>query len=51
LTCQHVIDDAETIKVGVGGDVYPAKVVRSDKHNDLALLKITDEVMEVYSRK
>lgn len=46
LTNHHVIEDANTIKIyGIGGDFtrsYKAKVVGSDKMNDLALLKVSD---------
>ena len=41
LSCSHVIDGADTIKVKVAGKTYLAKIVRDDKYNDLALLKIT----------
>jgi len=40
LTCHHVIDHANEVKVAVGGKIYPAKLIRSDPNNDLALLKI-----------
>ena len=40
LTCHHVIKDANEIKIAVGGNIYPAKLIRDDPHNDLALLKI-----------
>ena len=40
LTCSHVIDDAREIKVRIGGKTYPAKVVRTDRRNDVALLKL-----------
>ena len=46
LTNHHVIDEANTIDIyGVDGDFtrsYKAKVIGSDKVNDLALLKISD---------
>lgn len=46
LTNHHVIDEANTIDIyGIGGDFtrsYKAKVIGSDKVNDLALLKIVD---------
>ncbi len=46
VTNQHVIDGANTIEIyGVKGDfntAYTATVVASDKNNDLALLKISD---------
>lgn len=46
LTNHHVIDDANTIDIyGIGGDFtrsYKAKVIGSDKVNDLALLKVSD---------
>ena len=41
LTCYHVIDEANSIKVLAGGDSYPARLVRVDANNDIALLKIT----------
>jgi hypothetical protein len=41
LTCQHVIDNADSIEVAIEDHVYPAKLIREDKHNDLALLKIS----------
>ena len=40
LTCHHVIKDANEIKISVGGNSYPAKLIRDDPNNDLALLKI-----------
>lgn len=49
-TNYHVIDGAKTIKIhGVDGDFhssYFAKVVASDKFNDLALLKIEDQTFK-----
>ncbi|HNW90210.1 MAG TPA: serine protease [Bacteroidales bacterium] len=45
-TCNHVIDDAATIKVkGIGGNFnksYSAKVISTDANNDLAIIKIDD---------
>ena len=41
LTCLHVIEGAEIIKVVVGEDIQPAKEIRTDTNNDLALLKIS----------
>jgi S1-C subfamily serine protease len=41
LTCFHVIEDAVAVKVNVGGDIKPAKVILTDMNNDLALLKIS----------
>jgi TPR repeat protein len=41
LTCQHVIDNAQSIEVAIEDNVYPAKLIREDKYNDLALLKIS----------
>jgi len=41
LTCYHVINKAGSIKVIVGDASYVAKLVRNDKINDLALLKIS----------
>ena len=40
LICHHVIEDAYEIKISVGGNIYPATLVREDPNNDLALLKI-----------
>ena len=40
LTCHHVIKGTDEIKISVGGKVYPAKIIRDDPYNDLALLKI-----------
>ena len=40
LTCHHVIKDANEIKIAVGGNTYPAKLIRDDPNNDMALLKI-----------
>jgi len=40
VTCHHVIKDANEIKIIIGGSEYPAKLVRDDPNNDLALLKI-----------
>ena len=46
VTNYHVIENAKTIKIqGVGGNFsiqYNAKVVASDKNNDLALLRVSD---------
>jgi len=41
LTCHHVIDGAESIKVIAGGRSYPAQLIRDDKYNDLSLLKVS----------
>lgn len=40
ITCFHVIDGASPISVSDGNNEYPAEVIREDKLNDLALLKI-----------
>jgi uncharacterized protein len=40
ITCQHVIDGASKIKVAAGNTEYTAKLISTDKYNDLALLKI-----------
>ena len=40
LTCHHVIAGGRAITVKVGQDQYPARVIRDDPRNDLALLKI-----------
>lgn len=48
VTNHHVIDGAKTITIqGVNGDythTYSAKVIASDKNNDLALLRIDDSL-------
>ena len=41
LTCHHVIEAANSVKVFVGDIAYSAKLIRDDKHNDLSLLKIS----------
>ncbi len=41
MTCQHVIEGSGNIKVAVGDTLYQARVIRKDKNNDLALLKIS----------
>ncbi len=43
LTCAHVIEDGREIKVRIGDKTHPAKVVRADKRNDVALLKLEGE--------
>jgi S1-C subfamily serine protease len=41
VTNYHVVEGAQQIEVGFGGDVtYPAEVVGSDPLNDLAVLKV-----------
>ncbi len=40
LTCYHVIENSNNIKVSVEKKIYSAKLVRDDSNNDLALLKI-----------
>ena len=40
LTCYHVIEDANEIKISIGDNLYSAKLIRKDANNDLALLKI-----------
>ncbi len=40
LTCYHVVNQANEIKVIAGDKKYFAQLIRADKHNDLALLKI-----------
>ena len=45
VTNHHVVDGASDIKVTLhGGTEYPAKLIGSDSTNDVALLKITEEV-------
>jgi TPR repeat protein len=40
LTCAHVIEGGREIKVRIGDKTHPAKVVRADNRNDVALLKL-----------
>lgn len=40
VTNNHVIDDADAIKVTIGDESYPATVIGRDEKTDLALLKI-----------
>jgi len=40
FTCYHVIKDAKDIQIAIGGKKHPAKLIREDPINDLALLKI-----------
>ncbi len=46
-TCYHVVEDASKVRIrGVNGDfavLYNAKVIATDKRNDLAILKIADQ--------
>lgn len=41
LTCHHVLEDGIEIKIAVGEDIYPAKLIRDDPNHDVALLKIS----------
>lgn len=41
VTCYHVIKGAGAVKVLIDDKEYEAHLVREDKHNDLALLKIS----------
>lgn len=41
LTCYHVINDSQIIKVKIGDNLHPAKLVYKDSNNDLALLKVS----------
>jgi TPR repeat protein/S1-C subfamily serine protease len=40
LTNFHVVDDAMSIVIKCGGNTYPARLVKADPINDLALLKL-----------
>ncbi len=40
VTCAHVVENAETIEVVIGGQTYPATVLHSDSDLDLAVIKI-----------
>ena len=40
LTCAHVVEDAGKIFVRLKNKTYPAKMIRADLYNDIALLKI-----------
>jgi serine protease Do len=39
VTCNHVLQGCNTIKVGQGEKTYNAKIVGTDPYNDIALLK------------
>lgn len=41
LTCYHVVGNAQIIKVKIGENLHPAKLMYKDPNNDLALLKIS----------
>ena len=43
LTCAHVVEGGREIKVRIGDKTHPAKVVRADSRNDVALLKLEGE--------
>jgi S1-C subfamily serine protease len=40
VTCNHVLQGCNTVKVGQGEKSYPATIVGTDPYNDVALLKI-----------
>jgi S1-C subfamily serine protease len=40
ITCAHVVDNATSVKVQLGGKKFLAEVIASDLANDLAMLKI-----------
>lgn len=40
MTCNHVVAGSTSLKVHLGGKVYPADIVAVDKPNDLALIRI-----------
>ena len=40
VTCEHVVSEANTIGVWVGGNAYRAELVAIDKDTDIAILKI-----------
>ena len=40
ITNYHVVEDGTTLKVKTKGGVFPATVIRTDKINDLALIKV-----------
>jgi S1-C subfamily serine protease len=39
VTCNHVLGEANSVKIGLGEKTYEAKVVGTDPYNDVALLK------------
>lgn len=41
LTCYHVVEDAARISVRTKAGTFPATLVKADKANDVALLKVT----------
>ena len=40
VTCAHVVDNAKSIEVHLGGQKYPATVVSSDPAHDVAVIRI-----------
>lgn len=40
MTNQHVVEDASQVRVNTGNEIKAARMVRVDKANDLALLKV-----------
>lgn len=40
VTCNHVLQGCNTVKVGHGEKTYPAKIIGTDPYNDVALLKV-----------
>jgi serine protease Do len=40
VTCNHVLQGCNTVKVGKGDKTYPATIVGTDPYNDVALLKV-----------
>lgn len=41
VTCAHVVGDARTIEVSIGGQKYPATVVAQNPARDIAVIRIT----------
>lgn len=39
VTCNHVLQGCNTVKIGQGEETYNAKIVAADPYNDIALLK------------
>ncbi len=51
LTCAHVVENASSIKVHLGGASYPAEVVATEGSLDMALLKIDGALLKTQGIK
>ncbi len=46
VTCNHVLQGCNTVRVGQGEKTYAARVVGADAYNDIALLKVDEANFE-----